>query len=400
MGTYHFSNYIALVVDDNRSIRDFTKSYLISMGFERVRTAQGSQQAKLLLEEENFDLILSDAVMPGLDGLGLLAFVRGNPETSTIPFIMISGFPEQAVTDALAGGVTDFILKPFSFDVFSKKIESAMQGKEPVRKKMQEPLLEDEVPKAPEVVLREKEVPLSDLVLAKYGAQKISHCRYIQGKKSGGFVSVIIQDEGVTLTQVEQVLMESAENRIDKVVVLAKCFESGLFSNAVPYAKSRGLDLTLKHIIQDSEGLVIGFLPLTCINLVSNVKEGKISFQLTSFIIADADAVIKNYARTENVPAVLIDRANTTYAEKVRDNTVMTESSWQSLISYWGVNLKYIESQNVCDFALDWNSLSCAGPKWQSPWFEIADQPGEIALLVVDILGNTSVKIVEIPGRA
>ena len=103
-----------LVVEDNRWGRKIISDTLRKDGYEVVEAADGAE-AKELLEDRSFDLIISDVVMPNLDGLKLLDHIRRiSPRT---PVILMSGylFNESGKNSLL--DKAEFLQKPFDFSV-------------------------------------------------------------------------------------------------------------------------------------------------------------------------------------------------------------------------------------------------------------------------------------------
>jgi two-component system phosphate regulon sensor histidine kinase PhoR len=101
-----------LVVDDEKRIRDSCRTMLTSEGFE-VAVAEDGYAGLKRIEEEHFDIILLDLMMPGLRGIDLLAHVKAkHPDTLVI---VITGYAtlEHAI-EAMKRGAFDFISKPFS----------------------------------------------------------------------------------------------------------------------------------------------------------------------------------------------------------------------------------------------------------------------------------------------
>ncbi|RPH41677.1 MAG: sigma-54-dependent Fis family transcriptional regulator [Desulfobulbaceae bacterium] len=116
-----------LVVDDERSMRDFLKILLQKEGYTVV-IAHNGENALECLESQEFDLIISDIRMPGMGGLELLGAVKEqNPD---LPVIMITAFasPDDAV-QAMKNGAFDYISKPFNVDEIKSVIESATTKK-------------------------------------------------------------------------------------------------------------------------------------------------------------------------------------------------------------------------------------------------------------------------------
>jgi two-component system phosphate regulon sensor histidine kinase PhoR len=101
-----------LVVDDEKRIRDGCHSILTAEGFE-VGVAENGYAGLAKIEEQHFDIILLDLMMPGLRGIDLLDHVKGKHPDTLI--IVITGYAtlEHAV-EAMKKGAFDFISKPFS----------------------------------------------------------------------------------------------------------------------------------------------------------------------------------------------------------------------------------------------------------------------------------------------
>ena len=113
-----------LVVDDELSMREFLKILLEKEGHKAL-TAPDGEKAYKVIENEEFDLVISDIRMPGMGGLELLDSVKKvNPE---LPFIMITAFasPEDAV-QAMKHGAYDYITKPFKVNEIKSVINSAI----------------------------------------------------------------------------------------------------------------------------------------------------------------------------------------------------------------------------------------------------------------------------------
>ena len=102
-----------LVVDDNPDMRAYLTRLLGSRWV--VEAAEDGQAALAAAKLQPPDLIVSDVMMPRLDGLGLLRSLRGDPATRTIPVIMLSARAgEEAQIEGLGYGADDYLTKPFS----------------------------------------------------------------------------------------------------------------------------------------------------------------------------------------------------------------------------------------------------------------------------------------------
>jgi two-component system response regulator PilR (NtrC family) len=113
-----------LVVDDELSMREFLKILLEKEGYD-VSTASEASSAIDLINDQNFDLVISDIKMPGMGGLPLLEKIK--EINSNLPVIMITAFasPENAVT-AMKSGAFDYITKPFKVEEILKIVKSAI----------------------------------------------------------------------------------------------------------------------------------------------------------------------------------------------------------------------------------------------------------------------------------
>jgi twitching motility two-component system response regulator PilG len=102
-----------LVVDDSPTVRKLVSMTLRSEGYE-MQTAEDGIEAMKVLVESTPDLILLDINMPRMDGYKLCKLIKGHPDTSSIPVVMLSG--KDGMFDKLRGklvGCNDYISKPF-----------------------------------------------------------------------------------------------------------------------------------------------------------------------------------------------------------------------------------------------------------------------------------------------
>lgn len=100
-----------LIVEDEASIREPLVSYFERSQF-RVKEAANAAEARTLLAAHTFDLVISDIMMPGEDGLSLCRHIRS---TSNIPLILLTAKSEEL--DRILGlevGADDYVVKPFS----------------------------------------------------------------------------------------------------------------------------------------------------------------------------------------------------------------------------------------------------------------------------------------------
>ncbi|OGW54305.1 MAG: Fis family transcriptional regulator [Nitrospirae bacterium RBG_19FT_COMBO_55_12] len=114
-----------LVVDDEKSMRDFLSIMLKKEGYEVV-TAENGGDALKTVQGEIFDLVISDVKMPELDGIDVLKAVKEvSPETVVI---MITAFATtETAVEAMKLGAYDYIIKPFKVDEIKLIIRKALE---------------------------------------------------------------------------------------------------------------------------------------------------------------------------------------------------------------------------------------------------------------------------------
>ena len=102
-----------LVADDNADMREYVRR-LLGSRFE-VETVADGEAALAAIHRQPPDLLLSDVMMPRLDGAGLVARLRADPQTATLPIILLSARAgEEAKVEGLTAGADDYLTKPFS----------------------------------------------------------------------------------------------------------------------------------------------------------------------------------------------------------------------------------------------------------------------------------------------
>lgn len=112
-----------LLADDNADMRDYL-GRLLSRRFKVIAAPDGAE-ALDLAREQRPDLVLADVMMPGLDGFGLLAALRSEEQTRTLPVILLSARAgEEARIEGLGAGADDYLVKPFSARELIARIES------------------------------------------------------------------------------------------------------------------------------------------------------------------------------------------------------------------------------------------------------------------------------------
>jgi len=114
-----------LAVDDQRYFRELIEGLLVEEGYE-VQTASSGEEALHVLEREDFDVIVTDLVMPGIDGSELVDRIKQRQPEQEV--IMVTGVVDvKTAVDAMKQGITDYILKPFDRKALSGSLDRILQ---------------------------------------------------------------------------------------------------------------------------------------------------------------------------------------------------------------------------------------------------------------------------------
>jgi PAS domain S-box-containing protein len=114
-----------LLADDNADMREYVRK-LLSPSFE-VEVVPDGERALEAIRKRPPELILSDVMMPKLDGFGLLKELRSDHRTATIPFIMLSARAgEESRIEGVAAGAYDYLTKPFSARELLARVNSQL----------------------------------------------------------------------------------------------------------------------------------------------------------------------------------------------------------------------------------------------------------------------------------
>ena len=114
-----------LVVDDNVTICLMLKSWLIKNNYD-VDTASSVSEAIKKVKDDAYDLILSDIVMPEVDGFSLLSWIQ--KYDSDIQVMMMTSFADiESAVEAMKMGAVDYIAKPIEAEMRFQKLDTAFR---------------------------------------------------------------------------------------------------------------------------------------------------------------------------------------------------------------------------------------------------------------------------------
>ena len=116
-----------MVVDDEENIRKVLSDYLSELGYSVIAANDGTDALEKF-KPGAFDLIISDLLMPNIDGLELLKRIRD--QDKDVIFLMITGYPSiETAVEAIKKGAYDYITKPFHMEDVKIRIERAFEKK-------------------------------------------------------------------------------------------------------------------------------------------------------------------------------------------------------------------------------------------------------------------------------
>ena len=156
-----------LVVEDNRDMRAFMRSILADE--YNVLEAENGEEALRLLLSNDVDFIISDLMMPVMDGMELSRQVKGNFAISHIPFLMLTAkTAQESRLEGYKSGVDEYLLKPFDEEILLARIRNILDNKRRYQSQFRQ-TMEPEALKIPEETGDKKFIDrIMDVVKANY----------------------------------------------------------------------------------------------------------------------------------------------------------------------------------------------------------------------------------------
>ena len=276
-------------------------------------------------------------------------------------------------------------------------------------------------------IKKKKEFEFKKLILDAYKAVDISGFKTIHGKKGDNCVSIGPINQPLSRNHVEEVIEECLKNRITSVDILGFEYEMGLFPTIQEEAKSKGIRLAYKQIPMEvfdkraiSKNEVV-FHDVAYIEFKPIFKGKKLSIELTDFAVFYNE---DNLGIDENLMSgkskVVVE--NGQIIEKKKDKKgIITENiltkKWYDWVDYWSVDFDYESKPEVIRFKTsdnkieeEWTGNFIFENEWQSfrgkkeknklelksSEKEILSGKTKVAVKVVDIFGNDTMKVVEV----
>ena len=121
-------NIKVLVVDDFSTMRRIVKNLLRDLGFTNIQEADDGSTALPMLQGGDFDFVVTDWNMPGMQGIDLLRAIRADPALSHIPVLLITAeAKKEQIVMAAQAGVNGYIVKPFTAGTLKTKLDKIFE---------------------------------------------------------------------------------------------------------------------------------------------------------------------------------------------------------------------------------------------------------------------------------
>ena len=117
-----------LVVDDFSTMRRIIKNLLRDLGFTNVSEADDGSTALPMLQNGDFDFVVTDWNMPGMQGIDLLREIRKDDDLKHMPVMMVTAeAKKEQIVAAAQAGVNGYIVKPFTAATLKGKLEKIFE---------------------------------------------------------------------------------------------------------------------------------------------------------------------------------------------------------------------------------------------------------------------------------
>ncbi|MDN4503104.1 chemotaxis response regulator CheY [Alteromonadaceae bacterium BrNp21-10] len=121
-------NMKILVVDDFSTMRRIIKNLLKDLGFTSVQEADDGNTALPMLQQGDFDFVVTDWNMPGMQGIDLLRAIRSDDNLKHLPVLMVTAeAKKEQIVAAAQAGVNGYVVKPFTAATLKEKLEKIFE---------------------------------------------------------------------------------------------------------------------------------------------------------------------------------------------------------------------------------------------------------------------------------
>ena len=117
-----------LVVDDFSTMRRIIKNLLKDLGFTNIQEADDGNTALPMLLQGDFDFVVTDWNMPGMQGIDLLRNIRATDKLKHIPVLMVTAeAKKEQIVAAAQAGVNGYVVKPFTAATLKEKLDKVFE---------------------------------------------------------------------------------------------------------------------------------------------------------------------------------------------------------------------------------------------------------------------------------
>ncbi len=117
-----------LVVDDFSTMRRIIKNLLKDLGFTNIQEADDGNTALPMLVQGDFDFVVTDWNMPGMQGIDLLRAIRADDKLKHLPVLMVTAeAKKEQIVAAAQAGVNGYVVKPFTAATLKEKLDKIFE---------------------------------------------------------------------------------------------------------------------------------------------------------------------------------------------------------------------------------------------------------------------------------
>lgn len=117
-----------LVVDDFSTMRRIIKNLLKDLGFTSIQEADDGNTALPMLQQGDFDFVVTDWNMPGMQGIDLLRAIRADDNLKHLPVLMVTAeAKKEQIVAAAQAGVNGYVVKPFTAATLKEKLDKIFE---------------------------------------------------------------------------------------------------------------------------------------------------------------------------------------------------------------------------------------------------------------------------------
>jgi adenine specific DNA methylase Mod len=276
--------------------------------------------------------------------------------------------------------------------------------------------------------IEKREREFVDLILNAYKADVAEGFKTFQGKKSGRLIAVGPVNVPVSRLFVEEVILECRQKHVTKVDILGFEFEMGLFPNVLDDARSKGIDISPKHIPAEvfdkravEKGQVV-FHDVAAIEVKPLIKRNSIAIELTDFSVFYSQDSISGVEASmkDKGNKIVVEKGQIVKISKDKDGIVTRDQltkAWTDWIDYWAVDFNFENKREIIrvknEASGEWEEIWTGDYIFENEWQsfrtkkdrsleltsvaqECPNGTRKIAVKVVDIFGNDTMTIVEV----